>query len=430
MAQVASCVGQAAGTPCLYGGQYYGGTNRTDPATCRIVNNLWTCDSSGSCDVPGPIDDHGADSTCKVCPAYGGDYKTFCENNQWKESYDYGDCTTKTNVLVTCQYGCGSTYPSCKPAPQPTPTEGPTGNGCTWGCVPSSSKTSCQSNGYVWQDQTAPYTCPSGQVCGICNQTLQTPTPTTPFSPPATQPPYIPPATQPPYVPPATVPVNTPTPVVPTATPTPPFSTSMCKCDGIQSSAFVIGQSVKVTGFGKVEGQDQQYAKIPTFTFKFSEAPSGSSTSINVLNSGTVNSSIAVQNASMTRYTGVWDFTVPANLDTSKTYRIQQVPNCVRNTAAVFNPNPTSVVLGASTENKGFFAELVSFVKSLFGISQNSSTNNSKTQTAGQNTNVTYNSSQSPSATPDQNLQLKTFRPANITEEKDANNCSFLKVSF
>jgi hypothetical protein len=204
----------------------------------------------------------------------------------------------------------------------------------------------------------------------------------------------------------------------------------MCKCDGIQSSAFIVGQSVKVTGFGKVEGTDQQYAKIPTFTFKFSEAPSGSSTSINVLNSGTVNSSIAVQNANMTRYSGIWDFTVPANLDTSKTYRIQQVPNCVKNTAAVFNPNPTSVVLGASTENKGFFADLVSFVKSLFGIKEQSTTNNPTPQAVEQNTNVTYNATQNASVTPDQNLQLKTFRPANVTEEKDANNCSFLKVTF
>ena len=164
-AQVASCADQPAGTWCLYGGIYYGGPNRTDQATCRVVNNLWTCDGAGNCVVPGQVHDHAPDPTCHICPAYGDGYVETCVNNTWHMKYADGFCGFMEHDGNTCPYGCGSSWNVCKPAP----TTPPAPPGVTYTCVPAGGicnpsgmlNTSCGTSS--WSPRGG--TCATGTTC-------------------------------------------------------------------------------------------------------------------------------------------------------------------------------------------------------------------------------------------------------------------------
>lgn len=255
---------------------------------------------------------------------------------------------------------------------------------------------------------TQAVTCPSGTPPTSTPPTSTPPTNTPPTStPPTTTPPIsTPTVTNPPVTQPPT----------PTPTPTPPFNEAMCKCDSIDFTPITLGQKTTITAYGKVEGTDTQFAKIPSFKFAFY---AGNDTSANALQRQTVTTTQIENTQTKARYKAVWELLIPNNLDPKKTYRIQGVPSCVKKTAAVSYPiNPTVAVLAATDENTGFFASIAKFFAGIFGRSNNNSTNEVSVQDTA---NVPNQQS---------NLQIGTFKPLIASRETDANNCSFIRLQF
>lgn len=417
-AAVSSCEGQSAGTTCLYGGVYYGGPNTTNPATCEITNRLWTCDGSGNCNTPGPTDPHGTDTSCHVCAAYGTNYATECRTaaggtQEWWESYAWGDCTTKTNFLTTCTYGCGGVAGQCRPAPaSPTPsfTPVPTRPQVTIPVSPTNPIPTLPDCGANCNGVPTPTNTPGPK-----------PTPTNSPTPTSTPIPKVTPTSTP--VPTATntpMPTNTPAPTS-TPIPTPPFDESMCGCDGLKQplGSIALGSPFTVTAYGKVLGMNKNFAKIPTITFTFWQSPANSTQIVN-LQSAKVNATVIDDTADKVRYQAIWTLNVPADLDTSQTYRIQAHPDCSKKSAAVVL-NSNTVVLGATSKQPSFFDQIVSFFASIFGLNSQSVTSQTAVPTA------------TPTLTQVQkkNLQLKTFTPAqDVATGTDANNCTFIKFHF
>lgn len=222
-------------------------------------------------------------------------------------------------------------------------------------------------------------------------------------------------ATPRPSATPTALPTATPT-SVPTATPTPlPFDESMCKCDGLDFSAIALGTTTNVTAYGKVLGVNKNYAKIPTFKFKFFQ---GNGTVVKELKNETVNTTIVEETAEKTRYKADWSLNLPSSLDTTQTYRIQAVPVCSRAAALLSNPVPNRVVLASNDARpKNIFQQIASFFAGIFGMGQNT-TNTTAVQ-----------SDPTPTLTAEQKrqLQLKTFKPARGIS---TDNCSFVKFNF
>ena len=209
----------------------------------------------------------------------------------------------------------------------------------------------------------------------------------------------------------------------PTSSPTPtpvPFSEDMCVCDGLNFTQLTLGNPANITAFGKVLGVNKNFAKIPTFTFTFFQSPQNSSAATIIGGPDKVNSTVIRDDSEMTRYQAIWVLNIPSNLDTTQAYRVQAHPDCSRKAAVSFF-NPNSVVLGASTQNTGFFGGIAAFFQNLFGGNQNT--------TSPQISSTTP----TPTLTTQQkkNLQLQTFRPAtNVTTGLDNKNCTFIKFSF
>lgn len=336
-----------------------------------------------------------------------------------KECVDNRDCLGARNGCTLClpnatgKKVCSTAptntpTPTLTPAPSSTPT--PTPLACNSPCDPSNSR------------------CPVGiGQCSICvpsgnGGTCAAPTPTPSPTPApacnsscATNPnicqqttdgcTFCNPATN------KCSPPNTPTP-----SPTPfPFDESMCKCDGLDYTSIALGTTTSITAYGKVLGENKNYAKIPTFTFKFFQ---GSGTVVTEIKKETINSAVVEETAEKTRYKAVWPLDLPANLDTTQTYRIQAKPNCARKTAFLSNPvlNNRVVLATQDAPAQGFLARIVSFFAELFGISNNTA-------------NVSGDPTPTPTLTLEQKkqLQLKTFIPA---KGVSTDNCSFIKFNF
>lgn len=185
----------------------------------------------------------------------------------------------------------------------------------------------------------------------------------------------------------------------------------------MQYGSLDLGYPANITAFGKVEGTDTQYARIPGFTFSFYE--SGTGTNVTNLEEERVNAAIIQDTPTLARYQSDWTLDLPPTLDTTKTYRIQAKPVCEKKTA-FFNPSQarTNAVLAVEDEPKSFLDRIIGFFIGLFQGSRPQ-----QTQTPPPTPTLTEKQRAS--------LQLQTVRPAtNIEEGKDQNNCTFIKFSF
>lgn len=219
---------------------------------------------------------------------------------------------------------------------------------------------------------------------------------------------------------PTSTPVPTATPI-PTSTPTPtplPFDESMCSCDGLNFTPIVLGSPTNITAYGKVLGINKNYAKIPTFTFTFyKSAPNSAQATI--LQEQKVNTTVIEDTAQKVRYQAIWVLNLPLNLDTTQTYRIQAHPDCSRKAAAAFFNSNTSIMGASTTKQPSFWDKIVGFFAGLFGGGSKPTP-----QAVGPTATPTLTVEQKKS------LQLKTFRPVNVTTGVDAKNCTFIKFSF
>jgi hypothetical protein len=193
----------------------------------------------------------------------------------------------------------------------------------------------------------------------------------------------------------------------------------MCTCDGLNFTPILLGTPVNVTAYGKVVGENQNYAKIPTFTFTFFQSPPNS-TKAKILQSDKVNTTVIPGTADQTRYQAIWALNLPSSLDQTQTYRIQAHPDCSRK-AAVAYFDTSKVVLGTETKQLSFFDRIMSFFVNLFG----GGTSKNVIQVSGPTPTPTLTAQQK------RNLQLGTFTPAqNVTTGLDADNCTFVKFNF
>ncbi len=189
----------------------------------------------------------------------------------------------------------------------------------------------------------------------------------------------------------------------------------MCKCDQLDFTSIALGTTTNVTAYGKVEGVNKNYAKIPTMTFKFYQ---GSGTVVNEIQKATINTTVVEETAEKTRYQAIWALNLPTSLDTKQTYRIQAKPDCSRKSAVLFNPAPARVVLATTdTKPKTLWESIRTFFSGIFGFAPET------TQTAVNTPSLT------PTLTQEQKkqLQLKTFTPA---KGVSTDNCSFIKFNF
>jgi hypothetical protein len=191
----------------------------------------------------------------------------------------------------------------------------------------------------------------------------------------------------------------------------------MCKCDQLDFSNLSLGTTAKITAYGKVEGENTNYAKIPTMTFTFYESAGG--TNVNIVKKETVPTTQIENTPTLARYEAIWNLELPLYLDTSKTYRIQAKPDCSRLTAAIYNAYPTRAVLATEDAKPvSIWDRIVAFFTSLFGVRETPPTS------------VNVNA---PTPTPTlteaqkRQLQLGTFIPA---EGIATDNCSFVRFNF
>lgn len=423
-AQVASCAGQPAGTWCLYPGGYYGGPNYCSGDD--KVNNLWTCDGSGSCNTPGPVDIHEPDACAPACPVYGAEYKTYCVNNRWYEAYAWGDCATKENPLVNCAPGtCGSTYPTCIPPATPTPTATPTK-------VPTATPTT--SSGCVGSSCVTPPTA-TPVTPGVPTSTpTSTPKVTPPTGTPTSTPKVTPPTGTPTHTPiptatktPTSTPLPTATPTL-TPTPTPDFNEEMCSCDGIDLAVvgtFGSGADFTVTARGKVEGVNVPKAKIVGFGFVMYEG----STIIGQSNGapgdplGYVPGIVVSSSPTLVTYESKWSSKFPSSVKIGTTYSLQAKKKCVPASTAFTRSN--TAVMGTTTQNKGVFAFIGEFISRLLGLSKKPVAVAVPTPTSVP-TKISSNASDEKECGNGPTQQLCTFYPGEIVTK----TCSFVNIKF
>jgi len=206
----------------------------------------------------------------------------------------------------------------------------------------------------------------------------------------------------------------------PTATPTPPpFDESMCACDGLEHSALTFGDVSTITAWGKVLGVNKNYAKIPSIRFRFM---SGNNPADQLLiEEKKINTTIVLDTAEMVRYQAVWPVTLPSDLDTSKTYRIQAKVDCSRK--ITFAPTTNTAVLAVEDQNLSFWDRIYNFFANMFSVKKSD-----KTSTNAPTPTKIPASMGNPK---DKGLNLETIRFAKDVETgKDADNCSFVKFNF
>ncbi len=303
----------------------------------------------------------------------------------------YWVCTNGNEVVTPPPYEPPPYEPPpYEPPPyEPPPYEPPVGNPTTTP-VPACNK-SCNS------DAQCPQQCPvcapggagnSGKTCQ--SDPTATPTPTSTPTP-------------------TTTPQPSATPTV-TPTPTPSYSDDMCKCDGVEVGNLGIGQESSITAYGKVTGNDNLYAKLPSITFVMYKTINGNNADV-INQSRPIPTELVVNTPALTRYKAVWKFNLDPALDTIAVYRIQAKLNCQKKIASVplaKAPSKSNVLAAETSSN--IFSNIASF---LFGSSAQS------TQT------------QNPTPTPkasfkDDQIKLGTFYPSETLER----TCTFVKFAF
>ena len=429
---------------------------------CPNKANYWvTCyaDAAGalsSCSVSNPYDDHGPDATCTTptptVPCTGSNYRcggsgagsTICDG-QASPGDKTGTDNTSCGAGMYCWYcppvSSATPTPSNTPTPTRTPTPVPPPPGATATPVPPPTNTP-PPGATATPRPTATSTPPPNatntptpvpacnsdcsQNANICQQAGGGCTYCNPTSKKCEQPPacntdcsangdickqasggctYC-------------NPTNKKCEVQPTATPTPPpYDDSMCTCDGLDYTSLSLGNPTTITAYGKVLGVNKDYAKIPSFTFRFFKGTDPKDQSL--VKEEKINTGAPIELADKVQYKAVWNLTIPSDLDTKSTYRIQAKPMCSRKAIAAYFSPRNSVVLAAETQNLSILDRFVAFFTGLFQGSRPKS------------------GSSTPAATPTltntqrKNLQLQTFRPVTRVEKgKDVDNCTFIKFNF
>lgn len=213
------------------------------------------------------------------------------------------------------------------------------------------------------------------------------------------------------------------TPATPTPTPD-PFSTNMCKCDGLTAGAITLGGKTPITAFGKVEGGDGNYAKISNFTFTLYK---GADKNVVIDKKENLPAVVAETTAQKTRYKATWDLDIPANLERDQTYRVQAVPTCEKKTA--YSGLGQRVVIGASTQkNRSFFDNVALFFANLLGGgTDNRQQNSTPTVTPKPLRNPQINLKEFVPPTPtDTPTPTPTAGPAQIRQQ----SCEFFLFKF
>lgn len=356
-------------------------------------------------------------------------------------NYDTGTGTDCTATSISCSITCGngSIIVISRPGPTATPTPTKAIVACSGVCKPADAQgKTCSGGTYDYKDVGDDYcaTQPNAKFDKYCMVCKPGPTATpsasiTPTKPPTSTPPVsTPPVTAPPVTgtPPVTTPTATPGPTstpAPTVTPTPSFDEETCKCVGLDTTSLSPGTAFTATAKGKVVGKDQEKSKLISFKFFLYK---GQDTNSSLLPISEIPTSVDVDPAgSVTNYTAKWSATFPSDVEPGATYRIQAQKKCIPKSIGMAESN--SVVLGTKTENKGFFASILSFINKLFGREERSVVKATPTPTAKPTVIASptpVKSSSIASSGTNAPITLKTFSPA-IIEEK---SCSFITFHF
>lgn len=311
-------------------------------------------------------------------------------------------------IYVCTNRQCPAT--GCVP-PQPPeillpPPEIPIVPACNSACTPTASSCPLRCPSCLRSATSPGYTCQSAPVA----------TPTSIPSPTSTPIPTATSAPTPTSIPTATpIPTTTPIPTsTPTPTPTPdPFNEDMCKCDGIEALNLAVGEEATINAFGKVEGTETLYAKIPSMTF-FLYKNTGTTMVDIIKQSPIIPTTLITNTPTLNRYQATWKFNLDADIDLSATYRIQAKLKCSKITAATpFNRTNQNVLAVKNQSNASFLDNIINFFASLFSPNNNTNQPASPTPIA--------------SSQKSEQLNLGTFYPATI---ETGDNCTFVKFRF
>lgn len=144
----------------------------------------------------------------------------------------------------------------------------------------------------------------------------------------------------------------------------PPFSSDMCKCDGLTAGTVIPGQPLAVTAYGKVVGSDTANAEMTGMQFYFIreiESPN------NVIATARVGVTRETNTSSLKRYKAVWNVVVPKDLVSGATYRIfvRQPPYCSRATAMLYTPAQKAVTVSKTTAESSFVTQIIGMMQSV-----------------------------------------------------------------
>lgn len=197
-----------------------------------------------------------------------------------------------------------------------------------------------------------------------------------------------------------------------TATPTPAnlFNESMCKCDGIDSSGPIMSnQDLTFTAYSKVEGADTSVAKVTSMTFYLTR-------NNDILAKSDPIAPTVIENLSTkVRYKASWTTKIPEPVDRSATYRVFTKIQCSKKDSLAIQDKQEIQVAKPQT-NKGFLANIFSFLTSFFAPGKNPPTYKALAQKQAQQQVLSA----------DNKLQIGTFTPGQITQK----TCSFIIFKF
>jgi hypothetical protein len=303
------------------------------------------------------------------------------------------DCSTNSNVcdnISGCNV-CDATTKTCVPPtggnPSPTPPGSPSPTGNNPGVPGPQCGDDCTNNPNVCQ--LAGNGCTSCVDNGSGRKTCQNPGSTPPPPPPGTT-------------------------SAPTATPTPDFSEAMCKCDGMTVSQIIAGQPAVFTATSKVTGSDVSKAEAKQIEFLLSAGNNPASRKI-IAGPQRVNTT-ASGNATEMKYQAQWTVNIPQTVEKNVDYVAKATIKCTRKTTAQAYPY-TAMVLGES-DKKSIFSVITDFFRSLFGGETAEQVNTQDQPEENQDEFV--------SIAERNNLQLGTFAPAKVIENK----CPTIKFRF
>lgn len=207
----------------------------------------------------------------------------------------------------------------------------------------------------------------------------------------------------------------TPTPTskpTPTPTPSTPFADAMCKCEKMTIDNISSGGDATVTAYGKVVGEDTNYAKITNFSFFFAQ---GNDVNVSIKErSGPIAATVISSSKELINYKATWKVKLPANTDPKITYRVWNQIKCEKKTASgLIAQNQVLAETSSNVQNQGgFFSFITRFFSGMFG---------NKAEIAETPKINDLNELQS-----NDQLQLDTFRPGRIVESA----CQMIKFRF